>query len=56
MKNVNCLDAVASHDSVLSVCLSVSPSSLLINSGEEYFPEVESPSIYEIHQESVKSQ
>ena len=35
-------------------CLSVSPSSLLINSGEEYFLEVESPSIYEISQVSVK--
>ena len=37
-------------------CLSVSPSSLFINSGEEYFLEVESPSIYVISQESVKSQ
>ena len=37
-------------------CLSVSPSSLLINSGEEYFLGVESPSIYEISLESVQSQ
>ena len=35
--------------------LSASPSSFLINSGEEHFLEVESPSIYEFSQEPVKA-